>query len=48
MSLDWKAFTVFSGRDEISAAVKGAQKNTEAASGKMGDAVEGTGKKLTG
>jgi len=44
--MDWKAFTIFSGRDEISKAVLAAQRNTEKSSKGMGSAVEGAGRKV--
>jgi len=46
--MDWKAFTVFSGKDEISKAVQNAQRNTERSSKGMGSAVEGAGRKVDG
>jgi len=46
--MDWKAFTVFSGRDEISKAVQNAQRNTERSSKGMGKDIEGAGRKVDG
>jgi hypothetical protein len=42
--MDWKAFVNFGGKDEISAAVDKARKNTEKAGKGMGDSLRETGK----
>jgi hypothetical protein len=43
--MDWKVFTSFSGKDQISGAVKIAAKNTKDSSKKMGDSIDEVGRK---
>jgi hypothetical protein len=46
--MNWKAFTTFTAKDEISGAVEKAQKNTEKSSKRMGEDIEKTGRKVDG
>jgi len=45
---DWKTVVMFNGKDTISGAVKQAQQTTEKCSKKMGEDIEGLGKKTDG